>query len=51
MPYLAVSPDGLIGEDAILEIKCPLSIKELTPEEAISQNKLKYMTYCDGKIV
>ncbi|KAL4103755.1 hypothetical protein QTP88_019096 [Uroleucon formosanum] len=42
-PYLAASPDGLIGKDCILEIKCPPSIKEYTPEEAIHKKKIKYM--------
>lgn len=44
-PYLAASPDGLIGKNAILEIKCPLSIKEYTPEEAVVNKKLKYLEY------
>jgi len=38
-PYLAASPDELIGKDGILEIKCPPSIKEYTPEEALHKNK------------
>lgn len=42
-PYLAASPDGLIGKDGILEIKCLPSIKEYTPEKAIDKNKIKFM--------
>jgi len=37
--YLAASPDGLINEDSILEIKCPSSIKEYTPQEAVALKK------------
>ncbi|KAE9524511.1 hypothetical protein AGLY_015099 [Aphis glycines] len=34
--YLAASPDGLIGKDAIVEMKCPQSITNYTPEEAVN---------------
>ena len=49
-PYLAASPDGLIGKDCILEIKCPPSIKEYTPEEAVHKKKIKYMISDGQKI-
>jgi hypothetical protein len=32
---LVASPDDLIDNDRIVEIKCPASIKDMTPEEAI----------------
>lgn len=48
--YLAASSDGLIGKDAIVEIKCPQSIKKYTPEEAIYNKKLKYMIDNDEKL-
>lgn len=38
-PFLAASPDGLIGEDGIVEIKCPAAGCDLTPDEVISQKK------------
>jgi len=34
-PCLGASPDGLIDEDGLVEIKCPLSAENLTAEEAI----------------
>jgi len=34
-PFLGASPDGLIDEDGLVEIKCPLSAEHLTAEEAI----------------
>lgn len=49
--YLAASPDGLIGKDAIIEIKCPQSIKEYSPEEAVNNKKLKYMIYNNEKLI
>ncbi|KAL4135426.1 hypothetical protein QTP88_007035 [Uroleucon formosanum] len=40
-PFLAASPDGLIGSDSFVEIKCPASTKDMTPEERISSKKIK----------
>jgi hypothetical protein len=34
--YFAATPDGLIDDDGIVEIKCPFSARELTPVEAIA---------------
>lgn len=34
-PCLGASPDGLLDEDGIVEIKCPFSAQNLTAEEAI----------------
>lgn len=36
-PYLGASPDGLLDENGLVEIKCPLSTENFTAEEAISQ--------------
>ncbi|XP_076280094.1 uncharacterized protein LOC143208964 [Lasioglossum baleicum] len=33
--YLGASPDGLIGDDGIVEVKCPKTAENLTPEEAL----------------
>jgi hypothetical protein len=44
LPFLAASPDGLIDNNGIIEIKCPSTIKELTPKEAIESRKLKFAT-------
>ncbi|XP_060858281.1 uncharacterized protein LOC132935681 [Metopolophium dirhodum] len=48
--FLAASPDGLIEDDGIIEIKCPYTIKDLTPEDAIQNGKLKFATVIDGKL-
>lgn len=47
--YLAATPDGLIGENSIIEIKCPYSARHLTPEEAVETKKIKFAVYKDGK--
>jgi len=35
------SPDELIGDDSIIGIKCPISIKDLTPKDAYNEKKIK----------
>ncbi|KAL4104017.1 hypothetical protein QTP88_019330 [Uroleucon formosanum] len=40
IPYLAASPDGIIGDTAIVEIKCPYAAKDTENEiEAVSTGK------------
>jgi len=36
-PFLGASPDGLIDEDGLVEIKCPLSAENLTADEAVQK--------------
>ncbi|XP_070151996.1 LOW QUALITY PROTEIN: uncharacterized protein [Polyergus mexicanus] len=38
IPFLGASPDGLIEDDGIVEIKCPFAARFLTPEDAIATN-------------
>ncbi|KMQ89099.1 hypothetical protein RF55_11307 [Lasius niger] len=38
IPFLGASPDGLIENDGIVEIKCPFGARFLTPEDAITSN-------------
>ena len=35
--HLGASPDGLIDEDGVVEIKCPISTRNIAPEIAIQQ--------------
>ncbi|KAE9522087.1 hypothetical protein AGLY_017506 [Aphis glycines] len=37
--FLGATPDGLIDDDGIVEIKCPFSAAEITPEEGILTKK------------
>lgn len=46
--YLGATPDGLIGKDGIIEIKCPYNARLHTPEEAIILKKVKFATYKDN---
>lgn len=45
--FLGASPDGVVDEDTIVEIKCPYtSYKlQLTPEEAIQQKKITFWQF------
>jgi len=49
LPFLAASPDGLINEDSLVEIKCPMSIKDISREDAISTKKLKSCEIINGQ--
>ncbi|KYQ54038.1 hypothetical protein ALC60_07050 [Trachymyrmex zeteki] len=43
-PWLGATPDGFLDEDGIVEIKCPLSAKNLSAEEAVETlSRLKRM--------
>ena len=35
VPHLGATPDGLVDDDTIIEVKCPESAKDLSPAEAI----------------
>jgi len=39
-PFLGATPDGLINDDSIVEIKCPASAKDMAPDEAIKKGRL-----------
>lgn len=49
--YLSAKPDGLIGEDAIVEVKCPFNARDMTPEDAIKKKIIKYVCYDDSGIL
>lgn len=40
--YLGATPDGLIGNDVILEIECPSSSENMTPNEGIKNGKITF---------
>lgn len=41
VPFFAASPDGIIDDDSLVEIKCPASAKDFTPEDAIINKEIK----------
>jgi len=49
-PCLAVSPDSLIGRDGLLEVKCPLSLKEMTLQDW-AQKATSPIQLLDGVLV
>jgi hypothetical protein len=40
IPYLAASPDGKVGDDGIVEIKCPSVARDMTIQEGIAAKKI-----------
>ena len=58
--WLAASPDGLVGDSGLVEVKCPASIRSAPPEyhHAQVQGQLEitgrawcdYVQWCDGLI-
>lgn len=46
-PFLAATPDGLTGEDSIVEIKCPASAYGKDVHEAMREGKIKYLKYSE----
>lgn len=40
-PFLGASPDGLVGTDAIVEVKCPVPPGKVGINEAIKTNKIQ----------
>lgn len=49
--FLGATPDGLIGDSGLVEIKCPWSAKHLTPEEGILQKKITFWRYTNGQYI
>lgn len=44
LPFLGASPDGLIGDNGLVEIKCPISASGMDPNLAVFDGKIKYLT-------
>lgn len=49
-PFLGASPDGLVENDSLLEVKWPFSCSKLIPEEGLMQKKLKFVSLVDGNL-
>lgn len=50
LSFLAASPDGLVDNNAFVEIKCPASAKSMSPEDGISMKKIKCCEIKDGQL-
>lgn len=44
-PFIGATPDGLIGEDTLIEIKCPIVAFKNGLEESIKNNKIQIWRY------
>lgn len=49
-PFLAATPDGLIGERGVVEIKCPSSAAQFSPLDAIRNGKITFGTENEGQL-
>jgi YqaJ-like viral recombinase domain len=38
-PYLGATPDGLIGSDGLIEVKCPFNARTMSPLQEIETKK------------
>ena len=43
--YLGASPDGVVGSDILIEIKCPSSASGIPCDEAIKKKKITFWKY------
>ena len=46
MPFLAASPDGIVNEDTLLEVKCPFAAKN----QYITIESVPYLTLVEGAL-
>ncbi|XP_048481126.1 uncharacterized protein LOC119691926 isoform X1 [Plutella xylostella] len=44
IPYLGATPDGLCGDDIIVEVKCPITAFKMGIDEAIAKKKVNFWT-------
>ncbi|KAG5890893.1 hypothetical protein JTB14_002832 [Gonioctena quinquepunctata] len=48
--YLGASPDGLVEDDGLIEIKCPYTIRYNEPHQACRDNLIPYCDKDSGKL-
>lgn len=48
--FLGASPDGVIGDDTVIEIKCPAAARDLTPLDAAKNKKINCVEVIGGKL-
>lgn len=44
-PFIGATPDGLVGDDTLIEIKCPLNAVKKGLTSAVQQNKIQILKY------
>ncbi|KAJ8891433.1 hypothetical protein PR048_003961 [Dryococelus australis] len=50
-PYLAASPDGLVGDESIIEVKCLSSAKTMLPMDVIGKGRINLMEIKNDKLL
>lgn len=51
-PFVAASPDGVLeSQDALVEVKCPFTAKDMMVEEAVRKGLLKFLGFDNGKLM
>lgn len=48
--YLGATPDGLIGCDGLVEVKCPAVAEHMTPLQAVAEKKVNFCNIHEGKM-
>ncbi|KAG5860974.1 hypothetical protein JTB14_037329 [Gonioctena quinquepunctata] len=48
--YIAASPDGLVGDNGFIDIKCPYKMKDVHPDEACEKGLLPYCNKQTGEL-
>ncbi|KAH0807689.1 hypothetical protein GEV33_015102 [Tenebrio molitor] len=48
--YLGASPDGLIDNNALIEVKCPANCVDVSPEEGIERKLIKFAEMKQNKM-
>lgn len=44
-PFIGATPDGLIGNDILVEVKCPFSASKVGMKKAIEENKIQILKF------
>ncbi|XP_047035378.1 uncharacterized protein LOC124641357 [Helicoverpa zea] len=44
-PFIGATPDGLIGKDILVEVKCPFSALKIGLKKAIEENKVQILKF------
>jgi len=50
LSFLTASPDGLVDNNTLVEINCPVSAKSMSPEDGITTKKIKSSEIKDGQL-
>lgn len=49
--FMSATPDGLVGDEMTVEIKCPVVASKMDIDEAVKQNKIKFWRHTSDGII